>query len=219
MPAPFVSPRFAASFFRVWFKACALVFVSCLLSVPAFAGSTVKILFSPKPIQGAHLWGNLVFDSAGNLYGTAQEGGGKCTAFHKGCGTVFELTPEPGGTWTPQILHRFLGTDGYLIYAGVVLDAAGNLYGTAATGGTNNYGVAYELSPGANGWTETLLHSFASGTGDGEDPSPLVFDLSGNLYGTSYQGLNPCGEGTVFELSPNGESGWIENQLGCFPGT
>jgi len=71
----------------------------------------------------------------------------------------------------------------------------------------------------ANGWTETVLHNFASGAGDGEYPNPLVFDESGNLYGTSYSGVYPCDEGTAFELSPNGVSGWIESQLGCFPGT
>jgi uncharacterized repeat protein (TIGR03803 family) len=204
---------------RSFVRACALICLSFLLMVPAFA-STVKILFSPKKNQGSHPWGTPVFDSAGNLYGTLQQGGAKCADFRRGCGSVFQLAPQSDGAWKPQIIHYFLGgTDGYLVYAGVIVDAAGNLYGTTGAGGADNYGVAYELSPGASGWTETLLHSFASGTGDGEYPNPLVFDQSGNLYGTSYRGLNPCADGTVFELSPNGRSGWIENQLGCFPGT
>ncbi len=216
MPAHQLSPRLAASMF----KACAIIGLSCLLFAPVSSGTTVKILFSPKPSQGAHLWGGLTFDRAGNLYGTAQEGGIKCTAFYKGCGTVFELTPQPSGAWTHQLIHQFVGgTDGYLIYAGVIFDSDGNLYGTAGAGGAENYGIAYELSPGPNGWTETVLHSFPSAAGDGEYPGPLVFDQSGNLYGTSYEGETPCGEGMVFELSPNGGSGWIENQLGCFPGT
>jgi uncharacterized repeat protein (TIGR03803 family) len=215
MPIPVVSPRFAASLF----KTCAVVCLSCLLFAPTASATTVRILFSPKPSQGAHLWGNLVFDSIGNLYGTAQQGGGKCIAFRKGCGSVFQLAPRLDGTWAPTILHHFIGgTDGYLIYAGVILDSAGNLYGTAAAGGTENYGIAYELSPGPNGWTETVLHSFPSQTGDGEYPSPLVFDQNGNLYGVSYVGLTPCNQGTVFQLSPNGKGQWMENQLACFPG-
>jgi uncharacterized repeat protein (TIGR03803 family) len=215
MSSPFVSPRFAA-----WlFKASALVCLACLFA-PCSSAGTIKILFSPKPGEGAHAWGTPVLDSAGNLYGTFQQGGAKCVDFGKGCGSVFQLVPQPNGTWTPQIIYRFAGgTEGYLIYAGVILDAAGNLYGTAAAGGSNGFGAAYELSPGANGWTETVLHNFASGAGDGEYPNPLVFDESGNLYGTSYSGVYPCDEGTAFELSPNGVSGWIESQLGCFPGT
>lgn len=216
MPAHQFSLRLTALIVR----ACAFVCLSCLVFAPNSSATTVKILFSPKPGQGAHLWSGLTFDSAGNLYGTAQEGGAKCVDFPKGCGSVFELKPQPNGSWKPEILHYFLGgTDGYLIYAGVIFDNAGNLYGTAAAGGVDNYGIAYELSPGPKGWTETVLHSFPSQAGDGEYPNPLVFDASGNLYGTSYVGESPCGEGMVFELSPTPQSGWTENQLGCFSGT
>ena len=163
----------------------------------------------------------MVFDSAGNLYGTTQQGGIIPCGPVQGCGTVFELSPQPDGTWTPQVLYQFKGgTDGDLVYSGVILDSVGNLYGTTAAGGANGYGTAYELSPGANGWTETLLHTFASQSGDGEySVGPLTFDQSGNLYGTTYQGRTPCDYGTVYQLSPNPQGGWTENVLHCFDGS
>jgi len=169
----------------------------------------------------------LVFDNAGNLYGTTIDGGTpKCGPFGRGGrGTVYQLTPNPDGTWKENILYRFPGgADGAEPYAGVIFDAAGNLYGTTAAGGnTENggfgYGTAFELSPGTKGWTETLLHTFATQAGDGQSPTaPLTFDTSGNLYGTTYQGLNPCSEGTIFQLTLNPQGGWTENELHCFSG-
>jgi uncharacterized repeat protein (TIGR03803 family) len=125
------------------------------------------------------------------------------------------LVPQPDGTWTPEILYQFRGgSDGALVYAGVIFDSAGNLYGTTAAEGVNNYGIAYELSPAAGEWTETLLHSFPAQSGDGQYPGPLVFDASGNLYGTTYVG--GLGDGTVFELLPNPQGGWTEDVLHRF---
>jgi uncharacterized repeat protein (TIGR03803 family) len=216
MSVPFVSSRSGS-----WLAQACLIVCACLLLTPAAGGSTAKILFSPKPTQGAHFWGIPAFDSAGNLYGTAQEGGVPgCGPQHKGCGTIFQLSPKPDGSWTPQVIYTFQGgADGDLIYAGVIPDGAGNLFGTTAAGGDKDYGTAYELSPGVNGWTKTLLHSFASKAGDGEYPGPLTFDQSGNLYGTSYVGVSPCDQGTVFQLSPNPQGEWTENRLHCFLGT
>ncbi len=211
MPAHLASIQFASSQIRAFVLVC----VVFLLLSPASASSRAKILLSFKPTQGAHPWGTLIFDTAGNLYGTTQEGGTpNCGPRYKGCGTIFQLAPQFDGTWTPQILYRFRGgSDGDLVYAGVILDGAGNLYGTTAAGGANDFGTAYELSPGPAGWTETLLHTFGQ-RGDGGYPGPLVFDASGNLYGTSYVG---CGYGTVFQLMPNPQGGWTENLLFCFP--
>jgi uncharacterized repeat protein (TIGR03803 family) len=168
----------------------------------------------------------MVFDASGNLYGTTQWGGiVSCGPDGRGgCGTVFQLAPQLDGTWKQNVLHRFAGgTDGALVYSGVIFDSAGNLYGTTASGGDEvgfGNGTAYELSPGAGGWTETLLHVFATESGDGAAPvGGLTFDKSGNLYGTTYQGLNPCGYGTVFQLSPNGQGGSTESVLHCFSGS
>ena len=212
-----IARRFSTSFTQ----ACVIACVAFFLVIPAWGGGRTKILYRPKPNQGAHFWGTMVFDSAGNLYGTTQQGGIIPCGPQQGCGTVFELSPQPDGTWTPQVLYQFKGgTDGDLVYSGVIFDGAGNLYGTTAAGGANDYGTAYELSPGADGWTETLLHTFADQAGDGEYPqAPLTFDQSGNLYGTTYVGRTPCDYGTVYQLSPNPQGGWTENILHCFTGS
>jgi uncharacterized repeat protein (TIGR03803 family) len=168
--------------------------------------------------------GGLIFDSKGNLYGTTEDGGtGPCTA---GCGTVFELSPNGSGGWTETILYNFQGgNDGASPYAGLIFDKAGNLYGTTATGGGGTgspcdsigCGTVFELGPKAGGgWTETVLYSFQGGSADGFNPQAIVFDASGNLFGTT-GGPGQLGGGcigtncgTVFELSPKAGGGWTE---------
>ena len=155
-------------------------------------------------------WGNLVFDAAGNLYGTTAGGGGTgCGG--DGCGTVFELMPGANGDWTETILHSFKGEDGEFPVSGLVFDGAGNLYGTTYYGGTGGCdlfgtlgcGTVFELTPGANGsWTETIVHSFSGNGTDGTYPfAGLTFDSSGNLYGTASEG-GSSDAGTVFEITP-----------------
>src|ERR1019366_8148458 len=103
-----------------------------------------------------------------------------------GFGTVFELTPKKGGGWTEQLLHSFNnnGTDGQYPLAGLIFDKAGNLYGTTSGGGTYNLGTVFELSPTADGgWMEKVLHNFNYNGTDGYFPSAsLIFDKAGNLY-------------------------------------
>lgn len=145
----------------------------------------------------------LVFDATGNLYGTTSAGG--TYSF----GTAFELSPVSGGKWHEAVLHSFSATaeDGGLPYAGLTVDAAGNLYGTTSDGGAYLYsGAVFELSPASGGsWHETLLHSFGSGT-DGSLPNgSVILDGAGNLYGTTYRGGaygTGTQGGTVFELTP-----------------
>jgi len=155
--------------------------------------------------DGAYPYAGVIMDGAGNLYGMTHEGGAH------DLGTVFELSPSNGG-WTKRTLHSFSGTDGKFPVSGLVMDTAGNLYGTTEKGGTANLGVAFELSPSGKGWKETVLYSFAGGT-DGSGPHVgLILDTLGNLYGTTASGgsggcQNGCG--TVFELSPSG-GGWTE---------
>ena len=163
--------------------------------------------------DGAYPAGNVVFDAAGNLYGTTTRGG----AF--GFGTVFELSPSPGGTWTYTVLYSFTGTtDGAFPFGGVIFDAAGNLYGATELGGDFNAGTVFELSPSPGGtWTYTVLYSF-TGKADGYDPSSsVIFDAAGNLYGTTIEG-GAFGDGTVFELSPNPDGTWTETVLYSFQG-
>lgn len=162
-------------------------------------------------------YGNVVFDSAGNLYGTTSAGGGsECSG---GCGTVYELSPSGSG-WTEQVLYRFNGSDGGAPASGLVLDQAGNLYGTTVIGGSGcsgkGCGTVYELSPSGSGWTEKVLYTF-QGASDGENPyAGVIFDQAGNLYGATFQG-GSAGGGTVFELSPSGE-GWSFSTLYAFQG-
>ena len=145
--------------------------------------------------------GGLIFDNAGNLYGTTDGGG-----IHDE-GTVFELSPSEAEAWSEKLLHSFDGTDGVAPEAGLIFDAAGSLYGTTYFGGIHGTGTAFRLSPReSGGWTETILHSFGGGT-DGRYPATdLIFDAAGNLYGTTYLGgIHPCGGdgcGTVFEITP-----------------
>ncbi len=131
------------------------------------------------------------------------------------------------GTSQEQVLYRFAGgNDGAQPNAGLIADAAGNLYGTTSAGGGagcggSGCGTVFELSPGqGGGWSETVLWRFKGNT-DGEYPDvPLIADGAGNLYGTTLEGgSDNCGAGsgcgTVFELSP-GKQGWKENILYAF---
>ncbi len=166
-------------------------------------------------IDGSGPVGGLIFDAAGNLYGTTEEGGdlgNKLCSSGAGCGVVFELSPpkKPGGAWTETVLHTFEegGADGAYPEAGLVFDKSGNLYGTTLAGNDiSNGGVVFELSPAVGGvWTESILYSFMDGS-DGYGPSsPLIFDESGNLYSTTAV--------TVFQLVPPTGSGlWTLNTI------
>jgi uncharacterized repeat protein (TIGR03803 family) len=165
---------------------------------PSGAGGwTLKVLFNFN--LGDAPDGSLVMDGAGNLYGTTIRGGSS------GCGTVFELTPGSGGGWTEKLLRTFnCYPDGQFPEGGVVLDAAGNVYGTTNFGGTSNYGIVYELKKGTSGnWAEKILHSFGVSGSDGVRPlGSLIFDAAGNLYGTTDEG--GYGNGTVYEVEKSG---------------
>jgi hypothetical protein len=160
--------------------------------------------------DGAFPEGNLVLDSAGNLYGDTQ-GGGKGNFCSQVCGVAYELSPGDSG-WTETVLHTFTGgSDGWWP-RGFTPDTSGNFLGVAESGGTVNStcgggcGSQFKLTPGVGGWSLSVICSF-SGSSDGVFPdSRLVLDRQGNRFGTtllggSVQCPNDCG--TVFELSPN----------------
>jgi uncharacterized repeat protein (TIGR03803 family) len=119
-----------------------------------------------------------------------------------------------------MVLHHFgTGTDGAAAYGRLISDAAGNLYGTTALGGTSGAGIVFELAnPEAPaGWTESILYNF-SGGGDGSQPfGGLIFDSSGNLYGTTFKG-GASNAGTVYELTPGQGGAWTETVLYSFAG-
>ena len=163
------------------------------------------------------LFGDIVFDQSGNLYGTTENGGGVgCSG--NGCGTVFELSPVAGG-WTEKILYSFAGevSDGANPYPGVIFDQAGNLYGTTETGGLGSNGTVFRLSPTGSGWMESVLYSF-QGQNAGYWPyGGLILDQSGNLYGTTTSGGLNTG-GTVFELTTSGSETTLFNLSGPIDG-
>lgn len=185
-----------------------LAFVATVLALvtTAHASYTEKVIYSfqtnSSDVAGP---GGIVADSAGNLYGSGFRGG----AF--GFGGIFELSPTSSG-WTETLIYSFSGgTDG----SGsgpLTIDASGNLYGTDL-GGATQQGEIFELSHSSTGWTKTSLYSFSGGS-DGVLPQPpLIFDSSGNLYGTASGGVN--NQGLVFELSPS-STGWTQTVLYAF---
>ena len=194
--------------------------ITWFCSPRAAAAGPEHVLFTFNISDGDTPYGGVIFDAAGNLYGTTFYGGSS-TACNGGCGVVYKLTPTADGRWKQSTLHTFNGSDGAHPYSRLVFDAAGNLYGMtfgAYSGGAGGNGNVYELSPTANGgWKETILHSFA-GANDGTEASgPVVFDAAGNLYGATFTG-GAYNNGIVFELSPKPGGGWKETVLHAFTG-
>jgi uncharacterized repeat protein (TIGR03803 family) len=173
--------------------------------------------------DGAGPRGGLIMDNAGNLYGTTSIGGaGSCAA---GCGTVFKLTLATGGGYSKTVLYSFTGgSDGGGPDSGLIMDGAGNLYGTTSSGsgdgvtGTTFAGTVFRLSPvSGGGYTESVLHVFQNGVGnDGTYPAGgLIMDKMGNLYGTTSSG-GSLDSGAVFELSPAVDGSYAESLLYSF---
>lgn len=170
----------------------------------------------------------VVMDAAGNLYGATALGGDSSVTCDgvAGCGIIFELSPSPSGPWKETILHRFTGgADGALPTGQLLLDGAGNLYGTAAYGGNltactfspAGCGVVFKLSPSTGGWRESVLFTFNK-TDGWEPQNGLVFDAAGNLYGTA-EGGGSNSNGVAFQLTPTASGPWNENILFPFAGS
>ena len=175
------------------------------------SGNTVTetILYSfvggNDPINPA---AGVTLDARGDLYGTASLGG----AF--GYGAVYKLS-RSGSTWKETVLYNFQnGDDGANPVGGVILDKAGNIYGTTFDGGVNGGGTVWEMSPSASGWTFNTIYSFVGLYGG--PYNKLTFDANGTLYGfTNADGAN--GLGSIFKLTP-GSSGWTYTDLHDFAG-
>ena len=164
--------------------------------------------FAGSP-DGATPVADLSRDASGNLYGVTMAGGitsGLCAT--AGCGVVYKLAPS--GTET--VLHSFThGVDGAVPQGSLLLDSAGNLYGTTTAGGAGNSGVVFKLDPSGN---ETVLYSFTGGADGGAPYGSLFMDTAGNLYGTTSVG-GSSGNGVIFKLDTNGN----ETVLYGFSGT
>jgi uncharacterized repeat protein (TIGR03803 family) len=149
----------------------------------------------------------VISDSAGKLYGTTQAAGSH------GFGTVFELTPTSSG-WALTVLYAFQGSsDGMAPIGGLLFDQAGNLYGTASSGGSGGGGTVFELTPSGGGWAFNLVYSFRGSSGPF---AGLTSDAAGNLYGTTVGG-GTYQHGSVFKLTPTNGS-WVETDIYSFTG-
>ena len=195
------------------------------LSPTGDGGWTEKKLhnFGPWHRRGLSQAG-LIFDAAGNFYGTTFDGRNSLSA-------AFRLSPREGGGWTEKVLHvSCTGVVLTYLFGGLTLDGAGDLYGTSYDGGAYAEGTVFELLPQDDGgWTLKVLHNFHNNDHDGWAPAAgLIFDAAGSLYGTtswggSHQsecpgGSGPFGCGTVFKMTPNGSGGWTEKKLHSFGG-
>ncbi|MGA9965196.1 MAG: choice-of-anchor tandem repeat GloVer-containing protein [Terriglobales bacterium] len=193
---------------RMWGAAVLAV----LLSTCAWAGSAAKVLYRfPGGRHGNLPLAGVVFDQAGNLYGTTFDGGAY------GWGTVFELERGVKG-WKQVVLHSFMGgADGANPEVNLSFDATGNLYGTTPQGGNSGAGSLFELSPSNGSWKYMSVFEFPGGDA-GSGPSGVIFDQSGNLYGVIGAGnASTCQNGCVFELSLSGGV-WHEQILYSFAG-
>lgn len=175
---------------------------------------TETVLYAfPGGTGPAAPYASLIFDKAGNLYGTTSCGGPHATNHGTGSGTVFELSPPAAGksAWAHTILHDFTGSDlGTCPWATLLLDKAGALDGTLQLGGSNNLGGVFKLSPpkaGKTAWTAASLYQvgFDKLPAGVEPLKGLIQDATGNLYGTmpiSVTTTGSQGGGTVFKITP-----------------
>lgn len=182
------------------------------LSPDTSGGWTESVLYSfTGGADGANPYqADVIFDKAGNLYGTTVGGGAH------NLGVVFELTPTANG-WSESVLYSFAGgNDGANPYAGLVLDPAGDLFGTTNGGGAHGYGTVFWLKHSNGKWTEKVIHTFDLTTGNGP-LGGLVFDRRGDLFGTT-QGGGASGAGVVFGLQRSKGNTWTARVLYSFTG-
>ncbi len=150
-------------------------------------------------------YGQIAFDSAGNIYGTTAFGGAE------GYGDVYELS-RAGNGWTGTQLYSFGDPDAQFPGHNVVLDSAGNLYGTTDEGGSDAEGTVFQLVRSGSGWSENILANLGLGVG-GYGATGLIMDAAGNLYGGTLGAENTAA--SVFELSRSG-NGWQLTVLHSF---
>ncbi len=159
--------------------------------------------FGASSTDAVNAVAGVTIDAQGNLYGTTSFGG------TSGVGAIYKLTPSSTG-WSESILYNFQGLDdGQNPVGGVILDSAGNIYGTTFDGGVNGGGTVYELSPSNGSWNFKTIYSFVGGYGG--PYNKLTMDATGNLYGTANSD-GAYGFGSVFKLAP-GSGGWTYTDL------
>jgi uncharacterized repeat protein (TIGR03803 family) len=177
------------------------------LSLAAAQTETVLHNFTNTP-DGAIPQGSALLRLGSSYYGATDLGG------EENYGTVYKMAKTSSGNWNETVIYSFTGgNDGGHPLGALIADQAGNLYGAATTGGPANCGVVFKLTNSGGNWAEIVLYSFSGP--DGSDPrGPLVFDKSGNLFGTTIVG-GANSSGTAFELSPSNAT-WTETVLHSF---
>lgn len=195
---------------------CGAVF---LLARPKMLGGswTERAIYVPASGSTPLLYGGLIVDSTGAVYGTEFYGG----KFNQGL--AFKLAPTANGQFEETILYNFgaASTDAVLPYGPLTIDSNGNLYGLSYLGGANNYGTVYKLTPPASGtgpWTNSILYSFTNGSLGCFPAGNVILDKSGRLYGQTVG----CGvsNGVIFQLTPPAGAGpWVESVLYTFNST
>jgi len=204
---------------RASFSGIPIAIFSVVAALPAArpaAAGTAEVIHSFGDGDGEYPATDLVVDASGTLYGTTTQGGALNS------GTVFRLAPSGPG-WDESVIYSFTsGPDGGQPYNGVTLDAQGNLYGSAVTGGTGQAceggcGVVYKLTKTGATWTQSVLYNFTGGE-DGSGPGAgLSFDRAGNLYGMAPT-AGAFGLGVIYKLTPNGAGGWTQTVIHAFTG-
>jgi uncharacterized repeat protein (TIGR03803 family) len=232
-------PRILLTNFRLTIAVAAVIALAALTITPAQAQTYTVIHNFTGGADGGVPNSTLAIDAAGNLYGTTVYGGNRTQNCNTWCGVVFKLKPSGQG-WIVTPLYEFNGSPDGSAPVGVVFGPNGTLYGTTFSGGVScrsnsqyGCGTVFNLRPSPTPcksvlcpWNETVLYRFNGGSNDGAGPnSPVVFDATGNLYGTTFQGgvytpncsygVDWCG--TVFELSPS-RGGWTESLPYFFTG-
>jgi uncharacterized repeat protein (TIGR03803 family) len=203
-------------------KLLALIALVLLFTSGAWAGEKTLVNFTGANGNGPVA--NVVLDSSGNIYGTTSSGG------PYGTGTVFRLSPGLHGGWRQNLLYTFPTANPsapWGPFSPLVLDPAGNLYGTTYYGGTSTSsgvcnmgcGTVYRLTPTSTGpWKINILYSFRGGK-DGNSPNGgVVLDGQGNVYGTTTYGGGVYNSGTVYKLTPTASGPWKETILHSFTG-
>src|ERR1019366_5206409 len=192
-----------------------------ILATNTWAAGTLHVMQSfgtGNLREGSDLYAGLILDSQGNLYGVAESGG------TRGAGVVYELSPITGGGWTETVLYNFKGgtEDGASPHATLIVDSAGNLYGTTVSGGLTGKtcrtgcGTVFKLTPVSGHWQESVLHRFTGGAGGAVPYAGVGMDSAGNLYGATLDG-GAAGGGAVYRLTP-GSAGWEQSVLYSFQG-
>jgi uncharacterized repeat protein (TIGR03803 family) len=175
---------------------------------PGAGGWTQDVVydFQRRDVNGP--WGNVAFDSSGNLYGTSQAG-----PKPPNLGAVFELTPTESGEWTESLPFVGSGSAYGVEPIWAIVAPSGNLYVATLYGGEHQGGVVFQLAPAADGWTPSVMYAFPTGS----EPCCLILDASGDVYGTTFNG-GTYGGGTLFKLKKTASGAWGLQTLHNFGG-